>query len=1605
MMRQPSSSASSVRKPVSARSSTLSQSHSSTAHASPSTNPSSAASTPPNSARGRPSSSSNVANSSTLASSSHASSSSSSHASVAKHRRVDTLLIDSSVASAAVSANLHESGILVAAVETLADGVRCLCRTKNQIWAGGRKGQLIVYNMETLSVMQRRQVPTMDAILSMVALPDQVEQVWAGYSSGSIGVWNTTSVEPIALISGAHQGGVLTMCLVRGQVWTGGADFTIRCFDVGSRTSLMHMQHHKNWVRCLCFAEEEGMVWSGSDDRSIAVWSADSFELVSELKGHSDGVSALCYGGRGSGHVWSGSGDRSVRVWNTRTFKTIREHRMHSLRVQTLILAGSEIWSGAADRNVCIFAQSDTHMKKILAKEHDGWVGCLVYANERVWSAGADSVVRVWSAEGSKQAVVPVPPLALASLHNIPSSAASTPLPSRRDGVHVSSQTTVTLLSELPGSQKLPADTIRIEELEREVEKLKAENERMRNREFEELESVSSYQTTIENLQSEASQLRKELKQIRQSKSNILLQFSSLRDVVLKSASDSGMDIVGSEDDTEQIVKRLAGNYSCIQSLFRIFTEQPSAFVSGRDYPSSVHNEEELQQSVCSLARLGVSRLHHYQKIVRPHVSIVRDSETYSQTSFVGLEGIPPGPGSSVTSMSIENEDDVVFRPERPASVDSATGSLIETADRLAEAYQEVSKLRGTVRDMCRLIDSSRMKFGVVNPSFDGHDHELLADFEEQCEDTAELRDRLSSTYQHLDSALSTKVSDLSNAVAVARRSDAHSVPPHEHENVSNLLAGVERLVDEALADELSRRPGSHGRVSMSAASDGAQDRNVDSRALDRGTEHDSVRDSDVEEYDVVRKVSYVISRLQARDAMLQELQSSLETWNEFAQPHVGPSGNMGGNDLNRTVVSVIRDGSSHLQSALETWDQETSRLSSLVVDLARSVGLSDSDIDAVHTHALGTIAFMSGILGLVKVRVAAVQESAQVTAQMSLMQSHLDTILQKLNSAPVPSIVPLPVATGDTIDGPVSTSTLPVAVQTDIPCLSDAETQESAIPIVMSEVSTITDAGADFMDAFSQAGSLPLMVDSASDVIILIDHVETDTQTDRQIRASVCEIDTQVSVFVQESSSQSHDPLPLSTSEVEIQTEHFQMADADLQVVIDSIDCHVQTMPELLPLQENASSQADVSVEDTSSQTAAALSVAVVDMDSQAVFDVCEAQSQTIPPVSVDDEIVPLVADVQRGNASVALPDSTTSEEDVEDSALLPLVIPVLRKESSVVMNASGSMTAGTLRLLLHELRHHLSIVDSEDERTSDRYIDLMEALLPACEKGVQPLGDDAFVSPVHRAMAWKAYTSSHIVFCRAHRANPTTLEIALPPIEPCVLDEEARDAMLTETDALDSLQGEWHECRDGLEWFEAVGEVVQRIEHISHSIVSTIEEETCQQLQTELSAVLDREPHCVCIWLAYGIAQARIAQANTALSGIQSMLEQKQKPTIQRSFDVLASVLRRIWDESGRSMRSAILFFGPVESEIRDSLRQYDEQSGSVGSEEAFQAFSAVYRPILDAMVDSPEAVMALLQELGPSTLSSIANSQPGSIAAIDWADVPSSSRLVFDAIHNQF
>uniref|UniRef100_A0A7N0T0Y2 Uncharacterized protein n=1 Tax=Kalanchoe fedtschenkoi TaxID=63787 RepID=A0A7N0T0Y2_KALFE len=224
------------------------------------------------------------------------------------------------------------------------------------------------------------------------------EKIFTGHQDGKIRVWRAWSRDP----SVYKRVGSLPNF----------KEFVKKSFNpknyvaVRQHGNVLRIKHY-DAVSCMSLNEAQGLLYSGSWDRTLKAWRVSDSKCVDSVSAHDDAINAVVAGF--DSLVFTGSADGTVKVWR-REFDSIngRTTVAHSLQkvllkqenaVTALAANVGEGWlyGGASDGLVNFW---ECEGKKLshggVLRGHKLAVLCLEAAGALVFSGGADKNICVW---------------------------------------------------------------------------------------------------------------------------------------------------------------------------------------------------------------------------------------------------------------------------------------------------------------------------------------------------------------------------------------------------------------------------------------------------------------------------------------------------------------------------------------------------------------------------------------------------------------------------------------------------------------------------------------------------------------------------------------------------------------------------------------------------------------------------------------------------------------------------------------------------------------------------------------------------------------------------------------------------------------------------------------------------------------------------------------------------------------------------------------------------------------------------------------------------------------------------------------------------------
>ncbi|KAK8346791.1 hypothetical protein V6Z11_A07G241500 [Gossypium hirsutum] len=165
---------------------------------------------------------------------------------------------------------------------------------------------------------------------------------------------------------------------------------------------------HSDAVSCLSLNEEHGLLYSASWDRTFKVWRISDYKCLESVNAHDDTVNSVV--SRSSREmVFTGSADGTVKVWKREQQLKGTKHSLNQTLLQqecavtslAIDAPGSVLYCGSSDGLVNFWELEKGLAHGGVLKGHKLAVLCLEGAGNLVFSGSADKTICVWRRDGN----------------------------------------------------------------------------------------------------------------------------------------------------------------------------------------------------------------------------------------------------------------------------------------------------------------------------------------------------------------------------------------------------------------------------------------------------------------------------------------------------------------------------------------------------------------------------------------------------------------------------------------------------------------------------------------------------------------------------------------------------------------------------------------------------------------------------------------------------------------------------------------------------------------------------------------------------------------------------------------------------------------------------------------------------------------------------------------------------------------------------------------------------------------------------------------------------------------------------------------------------
>lgn len=133
---------------------------------------------------------------------------------------------------------------------------------------------------------------------------------------------------------------------------TGGEDWKVNVWRVGSVENIWTLGDNKAAIECLCFDNDENYVLSGALNGSIKVFDLSAGKVARQFNGHQVGVTSMHYHPSDTGHfLVSGSADCTMKFWDVRNKACVDTFSGHKKEITSVRFSPDGKWVASASKD------------------------------------------------------------------------------------------------------------------------------------------------------------------------------------------------------------------------------------------------------------------------------------------------------------------------------------------------------------------------------------------------------------------------------------------------------------------------------------------------------------------------------------------------------------------------------------------------------------------------------------------------------------------------------------------------------------------------------------------------------------------------------------------------------------------------------------------------------------------------------------------------------------------------------------------------------------------------------------------------------------------------------------------------------------------------------------------------------------------------------------------------------------------------------------------------------------------------------------------------------------------------------------------------------
>lgn len=267
----------------------------------------------------------------------------------------------------------------------------------------GKDGTLKVWNASSSTLV--RTIELDDGAAVSLALAGS--RAVTGHVDGAVVIWDYDKAEKVAQFKrNDAEVWSVTFAGSPNRIAASSHDWKVTLWDAANPSTPVHvLDAHDNAAQAVAFfASANGpMLATGGADKTVKLWNLDSMDQVRRYRGHRDFVTALAFSPNGRMLASAGL-DGSIRLWSTASRGMYRSLNGHRGKIASLAFApsGDRLVSAGEDGLVRIWDVRRGRTSRTLTGNGGGVTSAQFSPDGlRIASAGDDGVVRLWNPQGA----------------------------------------------------------------------------------------------------------------------------------------------------------------------------------------------------------------------------------------------------------------------------------------------------------------------------------------------------------------------------------------------------------------------------------------------------------------------------------------------------------------------------------------------------------------------------------------------------------------------------------------------------------------------------------------------------------------------------------------------------------------------------------------------------------------------------------------------------------------------------------------------------------------------------------------------------------------------------------------------------------------------------------------------------------------------------------------------------------------------------------------------------------------------------------------------------------------------------------------------------